>query len=198
MAYSDFTLETLRRDCQVEYKRVDFFTRPFRQVEPSQLLAQMIGNSLKTLPLLTEKAKSEFLIAPVLYELHTINPHRFTIYSGFSFDVNEKLYGYCDYLLGSQPASLTVDAPIFCVVEAKNRSIEEGLGQCGAEMYAAWLFNQQTGKPIKTVFGTVTNGYDWVFLRFQGDALQIDLDRFSISNLPELIGVLQTIVESYL
>ena len=196
MAYSDFTLETLRRDCQIDHERISFLEKPFREVTPSTQLVQLLENNSQ-LPLLTEKAKSEFLISPILTELYRLNQQHFTIYSGFSFEVNSLLFGYCDYLLGAKPRSLVVDAPIFCVVEAKNRSIEEGFGQCGAEMYAAWLFNQQAGRPVKTMFGAVTNGYDWVFLRYQGDLLEIDLDRFGVQQLPQLLGVLQTIVDSY-
>ncbi len=196
MAYSDFTLETLRRDCNVDHERVSFLAKPFREMAPSVQLAQLLTDN-NQLPLLTEKSKSEFLISPILNELYRLNQPRFTIYSGFSFDVNSLLFGYCDYLLGAKPKSLVVDAPIFCVVEAKNRGLEEGLGQCGAEMYAAWLFNQKSEKHVSVIFGTVTNGYDWIFLRYQGDKLQIDLHRFTLNDLPQLLGTLQTVVDSY-
>ncbi|MCY7356937.1 MAG: hypothetical protein LH609_05610 [Rudanella sp.] len=197
MAYSDFTLERLKKDCGVAHERVDFFMKPHRIVEPSAQLEQILADN-NELPLLTEKAKSEFLISPILHELYRNNNRQFTIYSGFSFNVNETLFGFCDYLLGREPHSLTVDAPIFCVVEAKNRSIEEGFGQCGAEMYAAWLFNQQAGRPVDTIYGSVTDGYSWVFLRYQGEKLEIDLPRFTLNELPQLLGALQTIVDYHL
>lgn len=195
MAYSDFTLEKLKRVCSVSYKRVEFFQKPFRTIEPTSQLVEILSDNTD-LPLLTEKAKSEFLISPILHELYKSNNKQFTIFSGFSFDVNESLFGYCDYLLGREPFGLTVEAPIFCVVEAKNRGIEEGLGQCGAEMYGAWLFNQQAGNPINVIYGSVTNGFDWVFLRYQGEVLEIDLTRFTLNDLPELLGALQTVIDS--
>ncbi|TAE32960.1 MAG: hypothetical protein EAZ91_03620 [Cytophagales bacterium] len=195
MAYSDFTLEKLKRDCGVGHTLKHFMPIPRTVLIPSPELEQALSTSVE-LPLLTEKSKSEFLISPILHELYRLNDKRFTIYSGFSFDVSEQLYGYCDYLLGSEPTSLTVDAPIFCVVEAKNRGIEEGLGQCGAEMYGAWLFNRESGSPINAVYGSVTNGFDWVFLRYQGELLEIDLTRFTLNDLPELLGALQTVIDS--
>ncbi len=39
--------------------------------------------------------------------------------------------------------SIDIKAPVFCVVEAKNRTVEEGLAQAGASMLAAALFNER-------------------------------------------------------
>ena len=196
MAYSDFTLEKIKDDYNLDHERVDFFKHPHRIVMPSAQLVDILADN-NQLPLLTEKAKSEFLISPVLHELYRHNKKRFTIYSGFTFNVNETPFGYCDYLLGGKPASLTIATPVFCVVEAKNRSIEEGFGQCGAEMYAAWLFNERAKNNVTTIFGAVTTGREWVFLRYEGDTLEIDFNRFSLADLPQLLGALQTVVDTY-
>ena len=32
-------------------------------------------------------------------------------------------------------------------------------------MYAARLFNQQSDEPFETIYGAVTDGYDWSFLK---------------------------------
>lgn len=193
MAYSDFTLEKLKRTFNLRYDRVDFFAKPYPRVPPSPELVREL-EATREMPLLSEKAKSEFLIAPILRELYRMNPGKFTLFSGVSLDVDDLLNGYCDYLFSRKPRSLEVTAPIFCLVEAKNRTLEEGLGQCAAEMYAAWKVNAEANEPVSTVYGAVTTGFEWVFLRFSGQEIQIDLDRFYLNELPELLGALHQII----
>ncbi len=196
MAYSDFTLEKLKKQFNLGHERTDIFAKPNRQTEPSaDLLRELAVN--RNFSTFSEKAKSEFLIVPILRELYQRNKGQFTIFSGMAFDVTDSLNGYCDYILSQNNQSILVDAPIFCLVEAKSRGVEEGLGQCGAEMYAAWLFNQEAGKPVSPIFGAVTNGFDWLFLRYEGHKVQIDMDRFYLGELPQLLGALQTIVDQY-
>ncbi|MBC7893566.1 MAG: hypothetical protein H7Y12_15220 [Sphingobacteriaceae bacterium] len=93
--------------------------------------------------------------------------------------------------------SVEIKAPIFCLVEAKNRTVEEGLGKCAAEMYAARRFNQESNEPVDTIYGCVTTGFEWVFLRLEGQEIQIDLDRFYLVELPQLLGALHSVIDVY-
>lgn len=196
MAYSDFNLTKLQRLYDVGYDRTELFVRPHRRETPSDLLRAELDDS-KLFPLLSEKAKSEFLIAPILRELARRNAGQFTLFSGFSLDVDEVLNGYCDYLLSRKPRSFEVSAPVFCLVEAKNRTVEEGFGQCAAEMLAAFRFNQLANEPLDTIWGAVTTGNDWAFLQLINNQILIDNERFVIEQLDELLGALQHIVDTY-
>ena len=196
MAYSDFTLAKLTQRVGVGYTRTQLSANWIWQATVSPMLQEQLATN-QLFPLLTEKAKSEFLIVPILQELYRNNPDKITIFSGFSLDVSELLNGFCDYIISHEPLRLEVTAPVFCVVEAKNRTVEEGLGQCGAEMVAAWQFNAAANEPVSEVYGAVTNGYEWIFLRYAGTVLEIDTARFYIEALPQLLGALQTVVDSY-
>lgn len=196
MAYSDFNLTKLQRLYGIDYDRTELFPRPHRQEAASSLLLAELEDA-KLFPLLSEKAKSEFLIVPILRELARRNADRFTIFSGFSLDVDDTLNGYCDYLLSRKPRSIEVAAPVFCLVEAKNRTVEEGFGQCAAEMLAAYRFNVQAGEPLDFIYGAVTTGNDWAFLKLVENKVLIDDERFVIEQLDELIGTLQQIVDAY-
>ncbi len=196
MAYSDFTLEKVRVLLGVDYEQIDFLPNPLPAIAPSADLSRTLHEA-SDFYLLSEKAKSEFLIVPVLRELNRNNPGKFTVFSGVQFDVNEKLSGFCDFLLSNRPRLLEVRAPVFCVVEAKNRTVQEGLGQCGAEMLAAWEYNGWAGEPTSVVFGAVTTGTEWLFLQYRGDKLQIETQSIFLTDLPHLLGALQTVVESY-
>ncbi len=198
MAYSDFTVTKFEQRFNIRQTRAELFAQPIQAVQPSALLLATIS-SAERMPLFSEKAKSEMLIAPILLEILRQNEYRFTIFSGFSFDIDPLtgLNGVCDFLLSTEPDSIEIKAPVFCIVEAKNRTVEEGIGQCAAEMYAARLFNAASEKPTPIVYGTVTNAYDWVFLRLEEQTLTVDRDRYYLGDLPQLLGVLQTIVEMY-
>ncbi len=194
MAYSDFTLEKVRLQLGVDYEQVDFLPRPLPPINPSADLLRALEES-KEFYLFSEKAKSEFLIVPVLRELNRNNTGKFTVFSGVPFNVDEQLYGYCDFLLSRKPRLLEVRAPVFCLVEAKNRTVQEGLGQCGAEMIAAWRYNERVGEPVKAVFGAVTTGIEWLFLTYRGDMLLIETELVFLAQLPQLLGALQLIID---
>lgn len=201
MAYSDFTqVSQLEDKFGIEQK----LTRLFKNVtpiEPSNILKNELQESF-SLPLLTEKAKSELLIAPIFKELRRYNHFSISFYSGYLFDVQPEngLTGYCDYLFTTETQSIDIKAPVFCIVEAKNRSVEEGIAQAGASMIAAKIFNERKQRPTQAIFGCVTTAYEWIFLKLSGNTLEIDItQRYSLEehSLPYLLGALQGIVQEF-
>src|SRR4051812_42214667 len=61
----------------------------------------------------TEKARSEWLIAPVLGEFWTRHGGRVSLFSGVEFaaDPANNLSGYCDFLIGRGPQLPHLKAP---------------------------------------------------------------------------------------
>jgi hypothetical protein len=59
------------------------------------------------------------------------------------------------------------------------------------------LFNEQKNEPYKIIYGAVTDGYEWVFLRLEENMLLIDIERYTMQDLPRLLGALQTIADFY-
>lgn len=141
----------------------------------------------------TEKARSEFLIAPVLADAREQLDRRVSLFSGCDFVVDRAkgLNGVCDYVLCRSPQQEFITAPVAVIVEAKNENIKGGLGQCGAAMVAARLFNERTGLPPEPVFGCVTSGNVWRFLRLIGSDLQIDQKEYYLTTQPDqIVGIL--------
>ncbi|MFN4256065.1 MAG: hypothetical protein ACK4Q5_13765 [Saprospiraceae bacterium] len=147
--------------------------------------------------LTSEKAKSEFIIAPVLYEIARRNEDKISFFSGQNLDVDPALglRGFCDFIFSKVPASPIVNAPVFCVTEAKNDNLERGTPQCIAEMFASRLFNQKHKKNIDVIYGCVTTGYQWQFLKLERQTVFQDSTIYSLSDLPQVLGILQFIVE---
>ena len=197
MAYSDFTLSKLRHQLGIEQREVNLFNGKIRPKQPTEHLLDDLEYA-ETSPVSTEKAKSELIITPILREIRRANHNAFKIFSGYTFNVEESkgLMGVCDYLLTRKGDIVEPEAPIFCLVEAKNGVVEDGFGQCAAEMLAARIFNERDKQPTDVVFGCVTNAYEWVFLKLEGDTVFVDSKRFQLNDLPILLGVLQHIIDA--
>ena len=144
------------------------------------------------LALVTEKARSELLVAPLMAEVWKRSDREIAVLSGVELNVDASvgLTGVCDFVLCRSSILYYVTAPVLVAVEAKRDSIPDGLGQCGAEMVAAQLFNQQAGKPTETIYGCVTTGANWKFLQLRGQHLEIDIDEYSINQPDRILGVL--------
>ncbi len=85
-------------------------------------------------------------------------------------------------------------APIATIAEAKKNDVEAGLGQCIAQMVAARRFNEAAGHPTAPVYGCVTTGETWQFLRLAEPAALLDRTRYYLDNVGGILGALQAIV----
>ena len=77
---------------------------------------------------------------------------------------------------------------------AKIDHLRSGLGQCTASMYAAQLFNQQSALSIEAVFGVITTGRAWKFLRLRQSVLTLDVKEYYIDNAGKILGILTHVV----
>jgi hypothetical protein len=173
------------------------FLPSFTPIEASDFLKLTLQINTKRMRN-TEKAKSEFIIAPILYEIARKNEDRISFFSGDNFDVDKNLglKGFCDFLFTKVPDSSVIEEPVFCIAEAKNDNLEKGVPQCIAEMYAARLFNNRQNKPIDVIYGCVTTGYLWQFLKLENQTVLQDTTVFSLSELDKILGILQSIVDN--
>ncbi len=198
MAFRDFTFPEVQDTLSLRVEDADLFstTPPF---PVRKEIAEFISDGVDVATAnSTEKAKSEFVIAPVLLELRRSLGSKFVLFSGLEFDVDASrgLNGYCDFILGRGPSQHILRSPFVAIVEAKNDLIRTGLGQCMAAMYAAGLSNERAGTPISAVHGVVSTGVAWKFLRMRGNVVTLDVPEYFIDNLPKIMGILRAIVES--
>ena len=174
-------------------ERQDAFSS-INSVDISPSLAEILA---ETVPLArainTEKARSEFIIANILVEVRKLLNHKISLFSGIEFNVDKEkgLNGYCDFIISASQEQLILCSPIIALVEAKNENIIGSLGQCIAEMVAANIFNAaDDNSNIKKLYGVVTTGTAWKFLKMVGLDVVIDLDEYAIDNPNKIIGIL--------
>src|SRR5262245_32926094 len=153
MAYSDFTLEAVVKKLGVTLETGELFPG-ITPTTPPAWLPEALGRG-RQLVLLSEKARSEFIVAPILLAARELSHNAFAIYSGQRLDVapEQDLVGECDFILTATAAVHVLTAPIATLVEAKKADIELGLGQCAAQMIGARLFNEREGRPPLPVYG---------------------------------------------
>jgi hypothetical protein len=198
MAYSEFTLSevTRRFDLDIDESR-DLFA-PVASLEPSEWLQTVLRDDAPlALAVQTEKARSELLISPVLMEVRRRIPERIGVFSGVEFNVDSELglVGFCDFILSLSPEQWLLQAPILAVVEAKNENLKSGMGQCIAEMVGAQVFNERENQSIPSIYGAVTTGDIWKFLRLDGKTVFVDKPTYYIDSIERILGILYSLFQ---
>lgn len=191
MPYTDFTLESAEARLGLTAGLGDLFP-DLRPLPVPTWLDDMLGRGRAVAALVSEKARSEFLVAPVLLACRELVAGDLAIYSGQRLDVDPDrgLSGECDYILALTAPVPRLRAPRVTVLEAKRGDIELGLGQCAAQMAAARLFNERAGIS-GPIYGAVTTGEAWQFLRLDGATLTLHTARLFVDNLGSVLAALQ-------
>ena len=196
--YSEFTLESVERLLGVTTREADLFPGLPTARVPEWLRGSLARGTRLTF--LSEKSRSAFIVAPTLLAARELSNNRFAIFSGqrLDVDVDKGLAGECDFILAIGPALPPLHAPVMTVVEAKKNDIELGLGQCIAQMIAARRFNDAAEQTNSSVYGCVTTGETWQFLRLADQAALMDRPRYYLDNVSGILGVIRAICEDAL
>jgi hypothetical protein len=168
---------------------------------PSERLTSTLQDYLPlAIAINSEKARSEFIIAPVLAEVRQLSQGKVSLFSGKEFDVDKArgLSGFCDFILSCSSEQLYITAPVVEITEAKNENIIGGLGQCIAGMVAAQIFNQRQENPMYTIYGAVTSGTNWRFLTLKEQIVCIDAIEYYIKEIDKILGILMQPIQDYL
>jgi hypothetical protein len=193
MAYSDFTFGDVTSRLRLSIEATNELFSNVQPLQAEDWLVRMLSRSVQRAQSIgTEKARSEFIVAPILLEAQELAGAGISLFSGTEFKVDEVqgLTGFCDYLFSRSKNAFLVEAPVIAVVEATNDNINTALPQCVAEMAAAQIFNTHAGNAIAAVYGVVTTGSLWRFLRLRGTVIEVeDRDR-PVNLLEELLGIL--------
>jgi hypothetical protein len=193
MVYSDFTVRKVKQTFGISTIEGGSFFPELEPIVPSQTSLEIL---LETMPLAvaspSEKAKSELLISPILVEVRKYLKRQVSLFSGqdFTVDASLGLSGVCDFLLSQSTEQLEIEAPVVVLVEAKKADLNTGMGQCMAEMIAAQRFNQSSERSVDTVYGCVSSGILWRFLKLEDQQVTIDLKDYGIDPIGPLMAKL--------
>ncbi len=201
MAYSNFTLAKVKADFGLTVDETQNLFNDIPAVEPSEILTMILQDYIPLATAIgTEKARSEFLIAPILSEVRRQLNNQVSLFSGtdFNVDIEKGLLGYCDFLISASSEQFFISAPVINIVEAKNENIISGLGQCIAEMVASQIFNQRQNLDIPVIYGVVTSGTNWRFLMLNETKVCIDMVEYYINQVDKILGIILNPIQAYL
>ncbi len=198
MAYNKFKIEQLQSKFSLHITKEDWLSTKLDAFGEDALLMSLLGE-ISQVFLGSEKARSEFIVAPILQALNRKNKGKISIFSGYEFNIDKKaeLNGFCDFILSTVPNSLIIEAPAFFVVETKKTDVDDNaIAQCGAEMLAAQIFNERKGKPQNAIYGCVTSGFSWAFIKLEDKILTIDTNYvpFTFKNPYLVLATLQWVL----
>jgi len=193
MPYDNFSFSRVKREFNLQTVENKGFFPEIEPIEPSFYLKEALNEGLPlAIATGSEKARSELIISPILVEVRKILERKISFFSGEDFTVAPELdlTGVCDFLISRSPEQVFIEVPAVVIIEAKKGDLKPGLGQCAAEMVAAQIFNQQNNIPIRTIYGSVTSGTAWRFLKLEGEILNIDLQDYPIPPVEMILGML--------
>jgi hypothetical protein len=193
MNYSDFTLSEVKKRFNLTViENQELFAEPPTLPVPKRL-AELLHSYLPLATSInTEKARSELIIAPILAEFKFLFKDKISLFFGIDFTVDGSvgLNGRCDYIISQSSEQLELAAPVVMLVEAKNENLIAGIPQCIAEMVAAQRFNQQKQNPLETLYGCVTTGSLWRFMKLQGNLVFVDMAEYPVTELESILGII--------
>ncbi len=197
MAFSSFSLDDMEEVFGIRIDSTALLPE-LSPVTPSAKLQDAL-NLAQELRGRSEKFKSEAIVFPIVVELRERNSKIFTFYSGETLlaDAEQGLKGECDFIIAKNAAGYLIRTPIVQLVEVKRGDAESWLGQCAAQMLGAKIYNEKKGTPLETIYGCVTTGDDWLFLRLTGNALFIDTRKYYLGQIGELLAAFQHILDYY-
>jgi hypothetical protein len=198
MAYKDFTWAKAKKDFGLTTIEGQRFLPEIPPVSPSLLLQETLNRGIPwAIAVGNEKARSEAIINPVLLEVRTLLDGRISVFSGEDFTVAPALglNGVCDFLISQSAEQLAIEAPTIVVVEAKRDDIKPGMGQCLAEMVAAQTFNTLSERSIPTIYGCVTTGTAWRFLKLEDSTVTVDLTDYPLPPIESILSILVWMAE---
>ncbi|NJL89923.1 MAG: hypothetical protein HC916_09170 [Coleofasciculaceae cyanobacterium SM2_1_6] len=193
MFYSNFSLSTVLKQFNLTLKDHNNLFADISEIEPSEILKILLKENIPlALSINTEKARSEMIITPILLEVRRQVNYRIGLFSGSEFNVapEKGLNGICDFLISLSSENMLIQSPVITIVEAKKEDIKLGFGQCIAEMLAAQLFNEQEENTIPIIYGVVTSGNIWRFLKLEHEIVYIDSVEYYINQINKILGIL--------
>ena len=197
MTYRDFNLKTVTKKFNLTISdRINLFST-VPELEPSPLLIKILKENVAiALSSNTDKSRSSMITATILIELRKLFNHQIGLFCGIDFtvDAEKGLAGNCDFLISRSSYLLMLTEPVVAIVEAQDEDINASLGPCVAEMLAARIFNEREGNEISAIYGAVTSGTIWKFLRLKDQVIEIGLTEYYITDVNKILGILASVI----
>lgn len=197
LTYSQLDFQDLREQFGVEIRRRAFLPVPLTPLSPPSWLVEFLtGTELPLAISKSEKALSEAIIYPILAAIQRHHKHSVGLFSGEPLAA-AGLAGVCDFIFSLSPDTFEARPPIVVLVEAKRQDLLKAVPQCVGEMIAAQFINQAANVDFPTIYGCVTTGLQWQFLRLTDREATVDPQLFNFPAIGDIMAVLDWIIRQF-
>ena len=131
MAFQQFTFPQVLTDLGLSLRDADLYGDLPAEAVSAEFEATICDGTDLATAIYNEKARSEFVIAPVLLELRRRHRGEFSLFSGVELngDANRGLNGICDFALAQPRSQHVMMLPILSIIVAKTDNLRSDLGQ---------------------------------------------------------------------
>lgn len=64
-------------------------------------------------------------------------------------------------------------------------------------MIGSQIYNKKNNKEVDIIYGCVTTGDEWKFLKLENEFLTVDQNLYFFTQLETILGIFQKIIEHY-
>jgi hypothetical protein len=197
MVFTQFkSIGEVIRAYQLSVRAEDFVKTTPIYIASEVLHKEIQFSLLNSLHRHSDEAVCEQLIHPILRSLWLNSSlDELLLWSHTAFEVTDEFSVTPDYLFSERTLQYdteVLEKPVFIVTQAKKDNFQDGWAQCLAEMVAAQMVNDN---PKLTVYGIVTNGFQWEFGKLNDKTLSKDYNiDLTITDLDKLYAALYYIL----
>lgn len=196
MAYSDFNLKSVKQTFSLKTEEQSDLFAKVGDAKVSELLQAWLNEMVPLgLTIGTQKARSEMIIVPILVEARRLTQRRVSLFSGIEFDVapEQGLTGVCDFIFSKSSEQLMLTSPSLVIVGSQKEDVNAAIAPCIAQMVAARIFNEREEANLKVIYGAVTAGSIWKFLKLEGQTVFVDRTEYYLPQVGRILGILSHI-----
>lgn len=163
-------------------------------VEPSAELRRSLGE-FYNVGARTLLARCVYFVGPILVELVRRVPGPLAATPAVAFGARDERAepGTYNFALARGKCYFDIDGPVFGFVQVTTDWLAGGLGKCATGMVGARAFNARNKVPQPALYGAVTCGKTWQFVKLEGQTLAIDTRTYYPDDLPKVLGILVSI-----
>lgn len=196
MAYSDFNLKSVKQAFSLKTEEQSDLFAKVGDAKVSELLQAWLNEMVPLgLTIGTQKARSEMIIVPILVEARRLIQRRVSLFSGIEFDVapEQGLNGMSDFIFSKSPEQLMLTSPSLVIVGSQKEDVNAAIPSCIAQMVAARIFNEREETNLKIIYGAVTAGSIWKFLKLENQTVFVDRTEYYLPQTGRILGILSYI-----
>jgi hypothetical protein len=87
--------------------------------------------------------------------------------------------------------------PLLRLLKLKMRELPVGWANALQKWLLPDLYNEREGRTISSIYGAVTTGHAWKFLKLRDQTVYIDIEDYYINHPKRILGILTYMIKTF-